>query len=72
MLYEVITPGQNDGRGKMGKSMHGGRIGEVVGRYVNRLNGGNGAAAGIDDPLLQGGQFGGQRRLIAEPGRQQA
>ena len=49
--------------------MDGRRIREVVGRHVHRLNGGEGAAGGVGDPLLERGQFRAHRRLITQARR---
>ena len=48
------------------------RIGEIVGRHVNRLDRGDRGAGDRGDALLQLGDFGGERRLIADPRRQAA
>jgi hypothetical protein len=41
------------------------RVGEVVGRHVDRLDRGDRAGAGRGDALLQRAHVGGERRLVA-------
>ena len=48
------------------------RVGEVVGRDVDCLDRGHGGAGDRGDALLQLGDLGGKRRLVADPGRQPA
>ena len=43
-----------------------GGIGEIVGGHVDRLDRGDGSACDRSDALLQQGDFGGERRLIAD------
>ena len=47
-----------EGRGR-------GRVGQVVGRHVDRLHRGDGTLLGRGDPLLEGAHLGGQGRLVA-------
>lgn len=49
--------------------MHGSRVGEIVRRHIDRLNGGDGTGVGVGDALLQLCQLGTQGRLIAHPRR---
>ena len=48
------------------------RIGEVVGRHIDRLDRGDRGAGHRGDALLQRRHFGGQRRLVADARRQPA
>ena len=49
----------------MGKCDGGSRVGQVVRRHINCLNGGNGTLIGRGDALLQFAHFIGKGRLIA-------
>ena len=49
--------------------MHGGRVRQVVGRYVHGLNGRNSPGLGVGNALLQLRQLGGQRGLVAQARR---
>jgi len=49
--------GKSDGRGKVTEGVHGGRIGEIIRRDINRLNGRDGAGLGVADALFQFSQF---------------
>ena len=44
---------EHDGGGEMREGMHRGRIGEIVRRYIHRLDRGDGAGIGIGDALFQ-------------------
>ena len=46
-----------------------GRIGEIVGRHIDRLDRGDGGARDRGDPLFQVGDLGGQGRLVADARR---
>jgi hypothetical protein len=50
----------------MGKSMHRGRVGEIVRWHIDRLDGGDGAGIGVGDALLQPRQLRPHGRLIAQ------
>ena len=56
---------------QMGERRGRSRVGQVVGRHVDRLHGGNGPFLGRGDPLLHRAHFGSQRRLVAD-GRRHA
>ena len=60
---------EHDRRGKMRKHVHRRRIGEVIGRHIHRLNGGDGAGIRVGDAFFQSGQFGSHRGLITQPRR---
>ena len=62
------STGQHGGGVQVGKGGGRGRVGEVVGRHVHGLDGGDGALAGGDDTLLQRAHLRGQGGLIAHGG----
>jgi hypothetical protein len=49
----------------MGEGLGHRGVGEIVGRHVNRLDRGDGRAPHRSDALLQLGDLGGERRLVA-------
>ena len=53
----------------MGERVRGRRVGEVVGRHVDRLHGGDRAGARRGDALLQLPHLGRERRLVADGAR---
>src|SRR5262249_58732636 len=59
---------QHGGGIEVGKRGGGCRIGQVVGRYVDRLHRGDRALLRGGDALLQCPHVGGKRRLIADRG----
>jgi hypothetical protein len=44
---------EHDGGGEMRERMHRRRVGEIVRRHIDRLDGGDGAGIGVGDALLQ-------------------
>ncbi len=60
---------QHHGRVKVGEGVRRGRVGKVVRRDVNCLDGGDGALVGGGDALLENGHFLGKGRLVAHGGR---
>ena len=48
------------------------RVGEIVGRHVDRLDGGDRGVTGAGDAFLQLGHVGRERRLVADPRGQPA
>src|SRR5690606_14048907 len=63
---------QYNGRVQVGEGRCGRRVGQVVRRYVYRLNGGNGTSLGRGDPLLQNAHLFSQRGLVTYRGRHPA
>ena len=63
---------QHGGRVQVGERGGGRRVGQVVGRHVDRLHRGDRALVGGGDALLQLAHLGGQRRLIAHRRRDTA
>ena len=63
---------QHGGRVQVGEGRGGRRVGQVVGRHVDRLDRGDRALVGRGDALLQRAHVGGERRLIAHRGRDAA
>ena len=63
---------QHRGCVQVGKGRGGRGVGQVVGRHVNGLNGGNRTVLRRRDALLHRTHFAGQRRLIAHGGRHTA
>ena len=59
-------PRQRRGRVEVREHRRRRRVGEVVGRHVDRLDRGDRALAGRGDPLLQLAHLGLQRRLVAD------
>lgn len=57
---------EDDRSRKVGKGVNGGRIGEVVGRDIDRLNGGDGARLGVADALFELSDIGSEGRLVAD------
>ena len=56
----------------MPEGMHRRRVAEIVGRNIYRLHGSDRAGRRIADPLFEIREFGGERRLIAQPRRKLA
>ena len=50
--------------------MYGGRVGEVIRRYIDSLNGSDRAGLGVADPFFKLGQLRGECRLVAQAGGQ--
>src|ERR1044071_865100 len=57
---------QHDGRVQVGERRGGGRVGQVVGGHVHRLEGGDRTFLGGGDAFLQVAHFGGERRLVPD------
>ena len=53
----------------MGEGVGGGRVGQVIRRNVNGLEGSNGPGLGGSDAFLHGTHFGGEGRLVTHGGR---
>ena len=65
MPSSAICRVQHRGGVQVGERRGRRRVGQVVGRHVDRLHRGDRALVGRGDPLLQRAHVGGQRRLIA-------
>ncbi len=68
MPFSAIAALEVDRRVEVGEGVGGRRVGVVVGRNVDRLDRGDGAALGRGDALLQLAHLGGERRLVADGG----
>ncbi len=66
------APLEPDRRVEVGERGRGGRVGVVVGRDEDRLEGGDRALVRRGDPLLEGGHLGRQVRLVADRRRHPA
>ena len=72
MACSAIERGEHRGRVEVRERVRGRRVGEVVGRDVDRLHGRDRALARGGDALLQLAHLGGERRLVADRRRHPA
>ena len=63
---------ENDGGVQVSEGVGGSRVGQVVRRHVNGLDGSDGTFVSRGDPLLETGHFLGEGRLVTHGGRRPA
>jgi hypothetical protein len=63
---------KHDGGVKVGEGVGRSRVGQVIRRHVNGLEGGDGTLLGGGDALLHGAHFGGEGGLVTHGGRRAA
>ena len=72
MPFSAIDAGQHRRRVEMREGGRRRRVGQIVGRHVDRLHRGDRALGGRGDALLQRAHVGGERRLVADGARDAA
>ena len=72
MPFSEIARASDDEGVEVGERVRRRRVGEVVGRHVDRLHGGDRADARRGDPLLELAHLGRERRLVADGARHAA